>query len=126
MTTENIFFIVVIFIFLSYFSRYIIELRYVNYRGIKQQLLLILKNQKTMSEALDAIKSDLVATKAIVIKVKADVEGLHAKLDALGDAPTPEQLAEVKALSADLVTSLQAVDDETEDAPQINQPPVEG
>lgn len=84
--------------------------------NIRKQLSLILKNQKTMSEALDAIKSDLVATKAIVIKVKADVEGLHAKLDALGDAPTPEQLAEVKALSADLVTSLQAVDDETADA----------
>lgn len=69
-----------------------------------------------MSTELNEIKADLVAAKEKVTKVAADVAALHAKIDAIGDVPTAEEWAEVKALSADLNTSLQAVDDATEDA----------
>lgn len=78
---------------------------------------LILKTKK-MSQELEAIKADLEAAKVKTSKIAADVAGLHAKIDALGDAPTAEELAEVKQLSADLNTSLQAVDDATADADQ--------
>lgn len=79
------------------------------------QLLFIIKNQIKMSEILDAIKSDLTAAQALNTKIAADVTSLHAKIDALGDAPTAEQLQEVKDMSAALVSGLQATDDETAD-----------
>ena len=78
----------------------------------KQFLFIILK-LKTMSAELDAIKADLVSAQALQQKIAADVTRLHDQITALGDAPTPEQLAEVKALSSALVTSLQATDDAT-------------
>jgi hypothetical protein len=77
---------------------------------IRENLLLILKNQKHMSAELDAIKADLVAAQELQVKIAADVQRLHDQITALGDAPTPEQLAEVKALSSALVSSLQATD----------------
>ncbi len=78
---------------------------------------------------LDGIAADLLAAKEIVVKVKADVTSLHAKIDALGEAPTQEEIDAVKAESADLVSSLQGVDDQTpEEAtePPVEEPPVEG
>lgn len=76
-------------------------------------LLFIIIKLFFMSEALNEIKADLLAANEKVTKIAADVARLHAAIEALGDAPTPEELAEVKALSADLNTSLQAVDDQT-------------
>ncbi len=64
---------------------------------------------------LDGIASDVAAAKAIVVKVKADVTALHAKIDSLGDAPTQEEIDAIKADSASLVESLQGVDDATPD-----------
>lgn len=66
-----------------------------------------------MNTDLEQIKADLTDSKNLVTKVAADVALLHSKIDALGDAPTAEQIAEVKALSADLKASLTAVDEQT-------------
>jgi hypothetical protein len=81
---------------------------------------LIIKKLHKMSTELDGIKQDLADSTALVQKVKADVELLHAKIDALGDAPTPAEIAEVKQMSADLKDSLSAVDDLT---PEEDTPP---
>lgn len=64
-------------------------------------------------EAIQQLKEQLIAANAKVAKVSADVDLLHTKIDALPEAPTAEELAEVKQLAADLNTSLQAVDDKT-------------
>lgn len=66
-----------------------------------------------MSTELDAIKADVIAANEKVTKVAADVARLHELITAGGDVPTAEQWAEVKQLTADLNTSLQAVDDAT-------------
>lgn len=76
-------------------------------------LILITIKLLFMSEVLDQIKADLLAANEKVTKIAADVARLHAAIEALGDAPTAAELAEVKALSADLNTSLQIVDDAT-------------
>lgn len=64
---------------------------------------------------LEGIQADLQAAAAVVVKIKADVTALHAKIDSLGDSPTQEEIDAVKAESAALVESLQGVDDQTED-----------
>ena len=66
-----------------------------------------------MSAELDAIKADLASAKDKVTKVAADVASLHAKIDAIPVAPTAAEWAEVKAMSADLNSQLQTVDDAT-------------
>ena len=68
-----------------------------------------------MSEELDSIKGALVSAQEKVTKVAADVASLHAKIDAIGEMPTAEEWAEVQQLATDLNTSLQVVDDATED-----------
>jgi uncharacterized protein YfcZ (UPF0381/DUF406 family) len=65
-----------------------------------------------MSTEAQEIKQALEDAKAKVAKVAADVALLHSKIDAL---PNTTELAEIKALSAELNTSLQAVDDSTPD-----------
>jgi hypothetical protein len=79
-------------------------------------LTIILIKLFIMANELDAIKADVVSAKQKVEKVAADVAALHEKLDAIGEVPTEEQWAEVKAMTAELNTSLQAVDDATADA----------
>lgn len=76
-------------------------------------IILIIIKLIFMSELLDQIKADLLAANEKVTKIAADVARLHAAIEAMGDAPTAAELAEVKALSADLNTSLQIVDDAT-------------
>lgn len=67
----------------------------------------------------NAIKEKLETALGLVGKVKTDVELLHSKVEALGDAPTPEQIAELNSLSTQLVESLQTVDDQTpEETPE--------
>ena len=73
------------------------------------------KQFKLIMGKLDGIGADLQAAKALVVKVKVDVTNLHAKIDALGDNPTQAEIGALKADSADLVASLQGVDDQTED-----------
>ena len=75
-----------------------------------------------MSEVLDEIKQDLIESKETVAKISADVDVLHAKIDALSDNPDAEAIAEIKALSTSLKESLVAVDEKTEDAPVVEQP----
>lgn len=79
----------------------------------RKQFHLIIQNLKTMSAQLDAIKADLEAAQALQVKIAADVQRLHDAITALGDAPTQAQLDEVKALSGELVSSLQTTDDAT-------------
>lgn len=81
----------------------------------KASLNFIIQKLKKMAQELDDIKADLVSANEKVTKIKADVESLHAKMDAAGDTPTAEQWAEVKSLSSQLNASLQEVDDRTED-----------
>jgi cell division protein FtsB len=84
-------------------------------------LLIILKIY-FMSEVLDEIKQDLIESKETVAKISADVDVLHAKIDALSDNPDAEAIAEIKALSTSLKESLVVVDEKTEDAPVVEQP----
>lgn len=81
----------------------------------KDTLKLIITKLHNMANELEDIKADLVSANQKVAKIKADVEGLHAKIDAAGDTPTPEQWAEVKQLSSQLNSALQEVDDKTAD-----------
>jgi len=71
------------------------------------------KQLKLIMGKLDGIGADVQAAKAIVVKIKADVTSLHAKIDALPDDSA--EIAALKAESADLVASLKNVDDQTED-----------
>ncbi len=80
---------------------------------IKQYLNSIIQKLNQMSEAGEEIKQALTDAKAKVAKVADDVARLHAKIDALGANPTAEEVAEIKEMSADLNSSLQAVDDST-------------
>jgi uncharacterized membrane protein len=73
------------------------------------------KQFKLIMGKLDGIGADLQAAKTLVVKVKADVTSLHAKIDALPENPTQAEIDALKADSADLVASLQGVDDQTED-----------
>lgn len=75
-----------------------------------------------MSEVLDEIKQDLIESKETVAKISADVDVLHAKIDALSDNPDAEAIAEIKALSTSLKESLVAVDEKTEDVPVVEEP----
>jgi len=84
---------------------------------IAENQLLILKNNKIMSQTAEEIKGLLVEANEKALAVAADVTGLHAKIDALGDAPTAEQLAEIKELATQLKNSLVETDAMTEDAP---------
>lgn len=89
---------------------------HIHYHGddeIKQQLHLIIKNQKKMSEVLDQIKADLATANEKADAIAADVQSLHDQIAALGDAPTAEQLQEVKDASAALVAKLGTIDDAT-------------
>jgi hypothetical protein len=81
----------------------------------KKSLYLIINKLNKMNEDLEQVKQDLIAANQKVGKVRADVAKLHALVAAGGNAPTAEQWAEVKALSGQLNTSLQEVDDQTED-----------
>jgi len=80
---------------------------------IKQSLNSIIQKLNQMSEAGDEIKQALTDAKAKVAKVADDVARLHAKIDALSTNPTAEEVTEIKEMSADLNSSLQAVDDST-------------
>lgn len=71
------------------------------------------KQLKLIMGKLDGIGADVQAAKALVVKIKADVTSLHTKIDALPDDSA--EIAALKAESADLVASLQGVDDQTED-----------
>jgi cell division protein FtsB len=84
-------------------------------------LLIILKIY-FMSEVLDEIKQDLIESKETVAKISADVDVLHAKIDALSDNPDAEAIAEIKALSTSLKESLVVVDEKTEDVPVVEEP----
>lgn len=66
-----------------------------------------------MGENLNAIKADLISANEKITKIAADVQRLHDAIAAAGEVPTPEEWAEVKQISADLNTALQAVDDVT-------------
>lgn len=66
-----------------------------------------------MSAQSDAIKADLQAAQQLQVKIAADVQRLHDAITALGDAPTPAELQELKDMSGALVTSLQSTDDAT-------------
>ncbi len=80
---------------------------------ISISLFKITQKQNQMSDETKAIKQDLIDTKALVVNVKADVDRLHEKIDALDDQSTKDDIAEIKALSADLKASLKDVDDAT-------------
>lgn len=75
----------------------------------------IISKLNQMSQSAAEIKQALADAQAKVTKVAADVTALHAKIDALGDAPTADEINEIKAMAADLNSSLQAVDDQTAD-----------
>jgi len=76
-----------------------------------------------MANELNDIKADIVAAKAKIVKVATDVANLHAKIDLItGELPTAEEWAEVKALTVELNSNLQAIDDVTLD--DIVPPPV--
>ena len=75
-----------------------------------------------MSEVLDEIKQDLIESKETVAKISADVDVLHAKIDALPENPDAEAIAEIKALSTSLKESLVVVDEKTEDVPVVEEP----
>ena len=84
-----------------------------NSSHIKRQLHFIIQKLNKMSAELEAIKADLVAAQELQVKIAADVQRLHDTITALGDAPTAQELADLKALSGALVSSLQATDDAT-------------
>ena len=92
-------------------------------------LLFIILKQFIMSEDLNQIKDDLLAANQTIttaaetaVKIDADVEALHAKIDALSDNPDAEAIAEIKALSTSLKESLVVVDEKTEDVPVVEEP----
>lgn len=76
----------------------------------------------TMENKLAEIEANLELANQKVENVKKDVEGLHADIQALGDAPTAEQIEALKVKSEALVASLTAVDELTEDKVQDNGP----
>lgn len=79
--------------------------------------ILIISKLNKMNTDLQEVKTALDAANAKVSKVAADVASLHAKIDAItAEQPTAEEWAAVKAQASDLNASLQAVDDQTEDA----------
>lgn len=82
------------------------------------QVYLILKTNKilkVMSDAADQIKAALNAAKATLGKVATDVQNLHTKITELSTNPSAAEVEEIKALAADLNTTLQNVDAQTED-----------
>lgn len=84
-------------------------------------IIIILKLFK-MSPELEEIKANLIKSNELTAAIKADVAKLDGTISQLGNAPSVEELQQVKQLSADLVSSLQSVDDLTPDAPV--EPPV--
>lgn len=74
-------------------------------------LLIIIK----LFEMDNSLKDKLVVAIGLIGKVKVDVSALHAKIGALGEAPTPEQLAELNVLADELNNQLASVDDMTAD-----------
>lgn len=77
-----------------------------------------------MANEINEIKTALEAANAKADKIAADVDLLNTKIQAGGDAPTPEQWAEVKGLAQTLNNKLQAVDDKTPEEGG-SQPPAE-
>lgn len=85
---------------------------------VSEQLLIIIKNQNKMSDLLESIKADLMASHELVKNVGADVNLLHEKLAALEAGQiSQEQLDELKGLSGNLVERLTVVDEKTAAAP---------
>lgn len=64
-------------------------------------------------EAIQEIKAKLQAALGKIDKVTADVALLHSKIDNLPEAPTAEEIQELKDLSTEINDKLQAVDDST-------------
>lgn len=100
---------------LGWFKRRIVEHHYFYHQDkeTKEALFFIKNKLKIMNENLEEIKSSLLAANEKVSKVSADVTLLHTKVDAIPNLPTAEEWAEVKAIAANLNTSLQEVDDKT-------------
>lgn len=86
-------------------------------------LLLIIIKLFFMSEQLEQAKLLVEAANAKVDKVAADVATLHAKVDAIVDAPTAEEWSEFKQSLTDLNDKLQVVDDQTPEEEVV--PPAE-
>lgn len=84
-------------------------------RIMSDTFFLILKKQNKMANQLDEIAADLAAANEKADKIQADVTNLDAQIAALGEAPTPEQIAAVKEQSAALVAKLSGIDDMTAD-----------
>lgn len=92
-------------------------------------LILILQicnnlKQIKMSIELDGIKADIAKASELAISIKADIVKLDSTIAGLGNAPSVEELQALKLQSADLVSSLQSVDDLTPDAPVVPVIPV--
>lgn len=87
--------------------------------------LLILKQNKKMSEQLNEIKDALASAKVSADKVAADVTALHAKIDGIAEQPTAEEWAEVKQMATDLKDSLAATDAATPDEATATDPTTE-
>lgn len=72
-----------------------------------------------MNDKLAAIQDDLTATKSSLVKIGKDVIALDDKISKLQAGEiSDEDLAEIKAQSADLRANAEQVDGLTEDAPE--------
>lgn len=89
---------------------------------ISKQLLLIIKNQKTMSEALDALKAkfteqsgklDTISTS--VSGIAEDVAALKAKIGTLSGGATAEEIAELSTLVDGVGAKVDAIGTATAD-----------
>lgn len=76
-----------------------------------EQLGLILEKLETLLMSFEDLKAAQAETKALIGNVKADIEGLMAKLEAfVAGGMTPEQVAEVTADAKAINEQLSAAD----------------
>lgn len=75
----------------------------------------IIKTHK-MSGQLDGIAADLQAASEKLDAIQADEAALHAQIAALSDAPTPEEIANLKSASEALLAKATSIDDAEPDA----------
>ena len=86
-------------------------------------LIFIILNQKEMSSVLADITENVTKALGIVTNIEGDIKSLDAKIAALPESPSVEEIEALKQLSADLVKKLSDVDALTPDA--VVAPPVE-
>lgn len=85
--------------------------------------IFIISKLTKMNTDIQEVKDALEAANAKVTKVAADVASLHSKIDAItAEQPTAEEWAGIKQQAATLNSTLQTVDDQTEDQVSGNLP----